>query len=84
MVDLTAGGNMRVKNKRVGDIYVNPVMGDIWILNYIWSNEEEKDVWMLNLVNEDCQEQLKYVRDFIKIGNIYDLLEKEYGSKEKQ
>ena len=74
---------MRAYKKRIGDIYLNPVMRDIWILNKSWSAEDNKDVWMLNLVNTDCQEQLKYVRDFIKIGNIYDLLEEKYN-KEKQ
>ena len=74
---------MRAYRKRVGDIYVNPVMGDIWILNKIWDSEEEKDVWMLNLVNEDCQEQLKYVKGFIKLGNIYDLLEEKYKKETK-
>lgn len=82
-MDLTVGGKMRVIKKRVGDIYINPVMGDIWILNYIWSHEEEKDVWMLNLVNEDCQEQLKYVKGFIRVGNIYDLLNEKYNKKAK-
>ena len=83
MVDLTVGGSMRAIKKRVGDIYLNPVMGDIWILNKIWDSEEEKDVWMLNLVNEDCQEQLKYVKGFIKLGNIYDLLEEKYKKEAK-
>lgn len=74
---------MRAYKKRIGDIYLNPVMGDIWILNKIWDSEEEKDVWMLNLVNEDCQEQLKYVKGFIKLGNIYDLLEEKYKKETK-
>lgn len=66
---------MRVIRKRVGDIYLNPLFGDLWILNKIWNDEEQKEVWTLNLVNEDCQEQLKYVDKFIKLGNIYDLVE---------
>ena len=72
---------MRVNKKRVGDIYLNTLFGDIWILNKIWNDVEQKEEWTLNLVNDDCQELLKYVKGFKKIGNIFDLLEEKYGQK---
>ncbi len=75
---------MRVIRKRVGDIYLNPLFGDLWILNKIWNDEEQKEVWMLNLVNNDYQEQLKYVDKFIKLGNIYDLIEDKLKKEGKQ
>jgi len=73
---------MRVFKKRVGDIYLNPLFCDLWILNKIYNHEEKKEVWTLNLVNDDCQELLKYVDGFIKVGNIYDLVEKELDRSE--
>ena len=72
---------MRVNKKRVGDIYLNTLFGDIWILNKIWNDVEQKEVWTLNLVNDDFQELLKYVKGFKKIGNIYDLLNDKYEQK---
>lgn len=64
---------MKVWKKRVGDIYLNPMWGDLWILNKIWNDDEGKEVWTLNLVNDDLQEELRYVEGFIKLGNIYDI-----------
>lgn len=74
---------MKVFKKRVGDIYYNPFACDLWILNNIWNPEQEKDVWTLNLVHEDCQEELKYVKGFIKVGNIYDLVEEKLKGRNK-
>ena len=68
---------MKVFKKRVGDIYYNPFFGDLWFLNKIWNKDEKKDVWTLNLINDDEQEQLKYVVGFIKIGNVYDMVNEE-------
>ena len=68
---------MRVFKKRIGDIYLNPVMCDLWILNKIWNEEAQKEVWTLNLVNADYQEELKNVKNFQKVGNIYDFV---YGT----
>ena len=65
---------MKVKNKRVGDIYFNPLACDLWILNKIWNEEYQKEVWTLNLVHTDFQECLRNVEKFIKVGNIYDLV----------
>lgn len=67
---------MKVWKKRVGDIYINPMWGDLWILNKIWNDDDKKEVWTLNLVNDDLSEELKYVEGFIKIGNIYDICSK--------
>ena len=64
---------MKVWKKRVGDIYLNPMWGDLWILNKIWNDDEGKEVWTLNLVNDDLQEELRCVEGFIKLGNIYDI-----------
>lgn len=75
---------MQVLKKRVGDIYVNPILGDLWVLNKIWSDEDTKDVWMLNLVNNDYQEQLANVAKFIKVGNIYDLVNEKLRKERKQ
>ena len=63
-----------MKKNKIGDIYYNPIAGDLWFLNKIWSDEEAKEVWTLNLINDDLKEQLKYVKGFIKIGNIYDMI----------
>lgn len=65
---------MKVKNKRVGDIYFNPLACDIWILNKIWNDIEQEDIWTLNLIHEDYQVTLDEVDKFEKIGNIYDLI----------
>ena len=74
---------MKVLKKRVGDIYYNPYANDLWILNKIWNSEEEKEVWTLNLVHDDCQEELRYVKGFIKVGNIYDLISEKLESRNK-
>lgn len=75
---------MKSFRKRVGDIYLNPLMSDLWILNKIWNKEEGKEVWTLNLVNDDCQEELKYVVGFIKVGNIYDLVNEKLKEKNEK
>ena len=72
---------MRVRNKRVGDIYVNTVLGDLWFLNKIYNSEEEKEVWTLNLIDNDHQVPLAYVDGFIKIGNIFDMIEEKFGEE---
>ena len=60
--------------KKIGDIYYNPYAGDLWFLNKIWDNSENKDVWTLNLIHDDYREQLKVVEGFVRIGNIYDMI----------
>ena len=60
--------------KKIGDIYYNPYAGDLWFLNKIWDNSENKDVWTLNLIHDDYREQLKDVEGFVRIGNIYDMI----------
>ena len=69
--------------KKIGDIYINPMMGDLWILNKLWNEEKEKYVWTLNLIHYDLQEELENVRGFEKIGNIYDLIKENKKLKEE-
>lgn len=64
---------MRVIKKRVGDIYYNPMFGDIWVLKKVWRDEYNKEIWLLSLINNDYDEELRFVKGFVKIGNIYDL-----------
>ena len=61
---------------QVGDIYLNPLMMDLWILN-TQLNEEGYEEWVLNLVHTDFQELFENVNGFIYIGNIYDLTKKQ-------
>ena len=65
-----------ISKKRIGDIYLNPMFGDLWILRREL-NDKEKMVWVLSLVNEDLVEEFKYVKGFKKIGNIYDMCEEK-------
>lgn len=65
---------MRAVRKRVGDIYFNPFMGDIWVLRKEWKNEYNKEIWLLRLINNDYdEEEFRFVKGFVKVGNIYDL-----------
>lgn len=68
---------MKAKNKKIGDIYLNPIMNDLWFLNKIYYSEEEKEKWTLNLIHSDWQEELEVVSCFIKLGNIYEMIENE-------
>ena len=63
---------MKVKKKRNGDIYLNPVWCDLWVL-YKGLNEDNKNTWLLSLIGENLIEELKYVEGFIYVGNIYDM-----------
>lgn len=68
---------MKARNKKVGDIYINPISSDLWFLNKIYYPQEQKEKWTLNLIHDDCQEELDAVLGFIKIGNIYKMLDNE-------
>ena len=68
---------MKAKNKKVGDIYINPISCDLWFLNKIYYSEEQKEKWTLNLIHDDWQEELEAVSGFIKVGNIYEMLNNE-------
>jgi hypothetical protein len=72
---------MKAKNKRVGDIYLNTLAGDLWVLNKIY-DENDKYVWTLNLINNDYKTPLSEVKGFIKLGNIYDMINDIYGEEE--
>lgn len=74
---------MRLKKPRIGDIYVNPVMGDLWILREEYDLVTEKFFWEFSLVHSDCQEEAKMVKGFVKVGNIYDMVTKELKNKNK-
>lgn len=68
---------MKVLKKRMGDIYLNPLWGDFWILKKIWNSEKKKNIWILELINDDYYEELENVEYFKKIGNIYDFITNE-------
>lgn len=70
---------MKDEKLDIGDIFLNPMMGDLWFLNKVWDDDEQEEVWMLNLINADCQERFDVVVDFVKIGNIYDWFDEKYG-----
>lgn len=59
---------------RIGDIFLNPIMRDLWILRRDIFEDEKEESWVLSLVHCDLIEKYDYVKDFIKVGNIYDLL----------
>ena len=79
---------MKVKNKRTGDVFLNPIMGDLWILRQDYDREKDKDIWVLQLVHSDIVEELQYVKGFARIGNIYDMVAKEleerYGCAQEE
>ena len=72
---------MRVFRKKVGDIYLNPLWGDFWLLKKIYDREKQKDIWVLELLDDDYYEELANVKDFKKIGNIYDMIKEKIESE---
>ena len=65
---------MRItKDMRVGDIYLNPVMEDLWILRQDYIEDLDHEQWVLSLVHSDYTEDYRCVKGFIKIGNIYEV-----------
>lgn len=73
---------MNKEELKVGDIFLNPVMFDLWILRKDIFEDEDEESWVLSLVNFDYVEKLENVKNFKKIGNIYDLLQKANKYKE--
>lgn len=63
------------KNMKVGDIYLNPIALDLWILRKGFVEDYDNEQWVLSLVHDDLVEEFVGVCGFIKIGNIYDLVE---------
>lgn len=68
---------MKVRNKKTGDIYYNPIGMDFWILRKHYDPDIEKEEWFLSLVHDDYEEKLKNVEGFCRVGNLYDLIFKE-------
>lgn len=62
------------KNMKIGDIYINPLLGDLWILRKGYPNDYDHEEWVLALVHTDYEEEYLMVKDFIKVGNIYDIV----------
>lgn len=74
---------VKVKKKEIGDIYMNPVMMDLWFLRKEYNEEKKKDVWVLQLVHDSYYEELENVVGFIKMGNIYQMLNKNIEAIDK-
>ena len=36
---------MKDEKLDIGDIFLNPVMGDLWFLNKVWDDDEQEEVW---------------------------------------
>lgn len=65
---------MRVNRKlKVGDVFFNPFACDVWVLRKGYYENEEKESWILCLVHDDYEEKYEYVKNFIKVGNVYDM-----------
>jgi len=62
------------KDMKVGDIYLNPVAADLWILRKGFPNDYDNEEWVLSLVHTDYEEEYLAVKDFIKLGNIYEII----------
>ena len=65
------------KDMKVGDIYLNPIMLDLWILKKGFIEDYDNEQWLLSLVHDDLVEEYIGVKDFIKLGNIYELVEEK-------
>lgn len=65
------------KDMKVGDIYLNPVMLDLWILRKGFIEDYDNEQWLLSLVHDDLVEEYIGVKGFIKLGNIYELVEEK-------
>lgn len=72
---------MKLKKPRVGDIYINPVMGDLWILKKDYDIETDKEVWVFSLVHDSYEDLASNVSGFARIGNIYEMVAKEIESR---
>lgn len=73
-----------IKDMKVGDIYLNPLIQDLWILRkeYIEDLENDNEKWVLALINDDYTEDFEAVANFVKVGNIYELLQENIQLKE--
>ena len=65
------------KDMKVGDIYLNPIMLDLWILRKGFTEDYDNEQWLLSLVHDDLVEEYIGVKGFIKLGNIYELVEEK-------
>lgn len=65
------------KDMKVGDIYLNPIMLDLWILRKGFIEDYDNEQWLLSLVHDDLVEEYIGVKGFVKLGNIYELVEEK-------
>ena len=69
-------------NMNIGDIYLNPIAQDLWILRKDYTEDDDSDEqWILQLVHDDYYEKYIYVKDFVRIGNLYELVEEYLTDK---
>ncbi len=65
------------KDLKVGDIFLNPIALDLWILRKGFVDDYDNEQWLLSLVHDDLVEEYIGVKGFIKLGNIYELVEQK-------
>lgn len=65
------------KEMQIGDIYLNPIALDLWILRKEYSERLDREKWVLHLVHTNYTEDYECVDKFIRVGNIYDLVNKK-------
>ena len=69
---------MRItEDMKIGDIYLNPIALDLWILKKGFFEDYDNEQWILSLVHDNLEERYLYVKGFIKLGNIYELVEEK-------
>ena len=64
------------KDMKVGDIYLNPLAEDLWILRKDYTEDYDNEQWVLSLVHTDYVVKYIEVDKFIKLGNIYEVFER--------
>lgn len=64
------------KDMKVGDIYLNPLAEDLWILRKDYIEDYDNEQWVLSLVHTDYVVEYAEVDKFIKLGNIYEVFER--------
>lgn len=63
------------KKYKIGDILFNPSACDLWIVSERYNEEKSKDELFIVLVHSDYFENIEIANSFIKVGNIYELVE---------
>ena len=67
---------------KVGDILYNPAFGDIWLVSERYNEGNEEDELYLKKVDYDYDEDIYVPQGFIRIGNIYDMIEQSLNENE--